>query len=202
MIQAPLGPVADRQLSLPRKGPGKQVRQSDAAPQPGRAGLLRARRVGPELVGSSHLHRSWRPVRGHGPGCWRRRTACMPTAMPGTDIRARTRRREGARIPCRPNAAVPLRAILMARTDGQLDVVSAETGLAMLIEACERAVEGLDPDVPPAQMRALLTIDHAGSLNLSRLAGALGTTPSAASRLCDRMQAAGLGTRDRAAARP
>ena len=88
-----------------------------------------------------------------------------------------------------------------ARVDGQLDVVSAETGLAVLIEACERAVEGLDPDVPPAQMRALLTIDHAGSLNLSRLAGALGTTPSAASRLCDRMQAAGLVTRDRAASR-
>jgi DNA-binding MarR family transcriptional regulator len=87
-----------------------------------------------------------------------------------------------------------------AAAGGQLDVVSAETGLAVLIEACERAVEGLDPDVPPAQMRALLTIDHAGSLNLSRLAGALGTTPSAASRLCDRMQAAGLVTRDRAAA--
>jgi DNA-binding MarR family transcriptional regulator len=91
--------------------------------------------------------------------------------------------------------------IARAAAGRQLDVASAETGLAVLIEACERAVEGVDPDVPPAQMRALLTIDHAGSLNLTRLAGALGTTPSAASRLCDRMQAAGLVTRDRAASR-
>ncbi len=84
--------------------------------------------------------------------------------------------------------------------DGQLDVGSAETGLAVLIEACERAVEELGSAVPPAQMRALLTIDQVGSLNLSRLAGALGASASAASRLVDRMQAAGLLTRDRAAA--
>jgi DNA-binding MarR family transcriptional regulator len=84
--------------------------------------------------------------------------------------------------------------------DGQLDVDSAETGLTVLIEACERAVEELGAAVPPAQMRALLTIDQAGSLNLSRLAGALGASASAASRLVDRMQTAGLLTRDRAAA--
>jgi DNA-binding MarR family transcriptional regulator len=83
--------------------------------------------------------------------------------------------------------------------EGPLDVGGAETGLAALIEACERAVEGLE-DVPPAQMRALLIIDRAGSLNLSRLAEALGASASAASRLCDRIQAAGLLTRDRAAA--
>jgi DNA-binding MarR family transcriptional regulator len=87
-----------------------------------------------------------------------------------------------------------------ATADGQLDVGSAETGLAVLIEACERAVEDLGSSVPPAQMRALLTIDRAGSLNLSRLAGALGASASAASRLVDRMQTAGLLTRDRAAA--
>ena len=93
-----------------------------------------------------------------------------------------------------------------AAADGQLDVSSAEAGLAVLIEACERAMEELGASIPPthsippAQMRALLTIDQAGSLNLSRLAGALGASASAASRLCDRMQAAGLLTRDRAAA--
>jgi DNA-binding MarR family transcriptional regulator len=86
-----------------------------------------------------------------------------------------------------------------AGVGSQLDMGSAETGLAVLIEACERAVEELG-SLPPAQMRALLTIDQAGSLNLSRLAGALGASASAASRLCDRMQAAGLLTRDRAAA--
>jgi DNA-binding MarR family transcriptional regulator len=87
-----------------------------------------------------------------------------------------------------------------AAAERQLDVGAAETGLAVLIEACERAVEELEPSVPPAQMRALLTIDRAGSLNLSRLADALGASASAASRLCDRMQTAGLLTRDRAAA--
>jgi len=83
--------------------------------------------------------------------------------------------------------------------EGPLDVGRAETGLALLIEASERAMEELGSDVPPAQMRALLIIDRAGSLNLSRLAEALGASASAASRLCDRIQAAGLLTRDRAA---
>jgi len=87
-----------------------------------------------------------------------------------------------------------------ASADGQLDVNSAETGLTVLLEACERAVEELGSAVPPAQMRALMIIDRMGSLNLSRLAAALGASASATSRLCDRMQAAGLMTRDRAAA--
>jgi DNA-binding MarR family transcriptional regulator len=87
-----------------------------------------------------------------------------------------------------------------ASADGQLDVNSAETGLTVLLEACERAVEELGSAVPPAQMRALVIIDRTGSLNLSRLAAALGASASATSRLCDRMQAAGLLTRDRAAA--
>jgi|SRR5215475_8005278 len=87
-----------------------------------------------------------------------------------------------------------------ASADGQLDVNSAETGLTVLLEACERAVEELGSAVPPAQMRALMIIDRTGSLNLSRLAAALGASASATSRLCDRMQAAGLMTRDRAAA--
>jgi DNA-binding MarR family transcriptional regulator len=84
--------------------------------------------------------------------------------------------------------------------DDLRDIGCAETGLAMLIEASERAVEELGLAVPPAQIRALLIIDRAGSLNLSRLAVAMGASASAASRLCDRIQAAGLLTRDRAAA--
>lgn len=83
---------------------------------------------------------------------------------------------------------------------GPLDVGCAETGLALLIEASERAVEELGLSVPPAQIRALLIIDRAGSMNLSRLAESLGASPSAASRLCDRIQAAGLLARDRAPA--
>src|SRR5215472_87910 len=84
---------------------------------------------------------------------------------------------------------------------GPPDVGCAETGLALLIEASDRAVEELGLSVPPAQIRALLIIDRAGSLNLSRLAEALGASLSAASRLCDRIQSAGLLARGRAASR-
>jgi DNA-binding MarR family transcriptional regulator len=83
---------------------------------------------------------------------------------------------------------------------GELDAAAVEIGLAVLLETYERAVEELGSAVPPAQLRALLIIERAGSLNLSRLALALGASPSATSRLCDRMQVAGLLTRDRAAA--
>jgi DNA-binding MarR family transcriptional regulator len=87
-----------------------------------------------------------------------------------------------------------------AAADGEVDVSSAEAGLAVLLEACERSLEEVGAAVPPAQMRALLIIESAGSLNLSRLALALGASASAASRLVDRMQLAELLTRDRAAA--
>ena len=87
-----------------------------------------------------------------------------------------------------------------AAADSEVDVSSAEAGLAVLLEACERSLEEMGGSVPPAQMRALLIVESAGSLNLSRLAGALGASASAASRLVDRMQLAELLTRDRAAA--
>lgn len=82
---------------------------------------------------------------------------------------------------------------------GQVDVGYAEAGLTVLLEACDKAVEDIGPVVPPAQLRALLIVGRAGSLNLNRLARALDSSASATSRLIDRMQAAGLLTRDRAA---
>ena len=82
--------------------------------------------------------------------------------------------------------------------DEQLEVSTAERGLAALIEVAERAVEKIGSSVPPAQLRALLIIDRAGSLNLNRLASQTGASASATSRLCDRMEVAGLLTRDRA----
>jgi DNA-binding MarR family transcriptional regulator len=81
----------------------------------------------------------------------------------------------------------------------QLDVSSAEHGLSVLIDLCDRAIEEIGASVPPGQLRALLVLDQAGSLNLSRLAGALAASASASSRLLDRMQEAGLVSRDRAA---
>src|SRR5580704_6785590 len=101
----------------------------------------------------------------------------------------------------RPKAGCLMgREMAWAAADGEVDVGSAEAGLTVLLEASERAVEELGSAVPPAQMRALLIIGDSGGLNLSRLAGALGASASAASRLCDRMVAAGLLTRDRASA--
>lgn len=83
--------------------------------------------------------------------------------------------------------------------EGPWDVASAEAGLTALLEARERAVEELGSAVPAAQLRALLVIVGADGLNLGRLAAALGASASATSRLCDRMQAADLLTRDQAA---
>jgi DNA-binding MarR family transcriptional regulator len=83
--------------------------------------------------------------------------------------------------------------------DSQLDLASTEAGLTALFETWETAVEELGCAVPVAQVRALLIIDQAGGLNLDRLARTLGRSSSATSRLCDRMEAAGLLTRDRAA---
>jgi DNA-binding MarR family transcriptional regulator len=74
-----------------------------------------------------------------------------------------------------------------------------ERGLTVLLNACERAVEGIGSSVPSVQLRALLIIDRMGSLNLNQLATGLGASASASSRLCDRMAAAGLLTRERAA---
>jgi DNA-binding MarR family transcriptional regulator len=74
-----------------------------------------------------------------------------------------------------------------------------ERGLTVLLNACERAVEGIGSSVPSVQLRALLIVDRMGSLNLNQLASGLGASASASSRLCDRMAAAGLLTRERAA---
>jgi hypothetical protein len=65
---------------------------------------------------------------------------------------------------------------------GQLDVGSAETGLSVLFEACERPVDELGTVIPQAQLRALMIIDKAGGLNLSQLAAALTASASATSR--------------------
>jgi len=79
----------------------------------------------------------------------------------------------------------------------QMELDVAERGLGALIESCERAAEEIGAVIPQAQLRALMIIDRAGSLNLSQLATAVSASASATSRLCDRMEAAGLITRDR-----
>jgi DNA-binding MarR family transcriptional regulator len=88
----------------------------------------------------------------------------------------------------------------LVSADGEeADLGWAEAGLSVLLEACERAVEEIGSAVPPVQMRALLVVERARRLNLKGLSKALGASASATSRLTDRMQAAGLLRRDRAA---
>lgn len=92
------------------------------------------------------------------------------------------------------------RALEGSHVDVSVNVATAERGLTVLLAACERAVEEISATIPAAQLRALLIIGQEGSMNLNRLARALDSTPSATSRLTDRMQTAGLLTRDRATA--
>ncbi len=79
------------------------------------------------------------------------------------------------------------------------DLARAEAGLSVLAETWQRAVEQLGSVTPPAQLRALLIVDGAGAINLTKLASMLGASTSATSKLCDRLVAAGLLTRQPAA---
>jgi DNA-binding MarR family transcriptional regulator len=72
------------------------------------------------------------------------------------------------------------------------DLERAEAGLSVLLEAWQRAIEELGAMVPPAQVRTLLIIAATGDLNVTGLARLLGASPSATSRLCDRLASAGL----------
>jgi DNA-binding MarR family transcriptional regulator len=83
---------------------------------------------------------------------------------------------------------------------GPADLDRAEAGLSALLEAWQRVIEDFGAMVPPAQMRALLIIEAADDLNVTGLARLLGASPSATSRLCDRLAAAGLLNRLPAAA--
>jgi DNA-binding MarR family transcriptional regulator len=80
------------------------------------------------------------------------------------------------------------------------DLERAEAGLSVLIEAWQRAIEELGAMLPPAQVRALLAIESTDGLNVTGLARILCASPSATSRLCHRLVAAGLLTRVPAAA--
>lgn len=75
---------------------------------------------------------------------------------------------------------------------GVIDLSTVERGVMVLIEAFDAALEEIGSTVPPTQLRALLIIDRVGRPSLGDLAKALGASASATSRLCDRMQTAGL----------
>jgi len=61
-----------------------------------------------------------------------------------------------------------------------------------LVLLWDRAEDWAVPRIPPSQIRVLTVLDREGSTNLTTLARGLGAIPSSASRLCDRLEAAGL----------
>lgn len=65
-----------------------------------------------------------------------------------------------------------------------------------LVLVWDRAEDWAVPRIPPSQMRVLSVLERNGSMNLTRLAHATGAIPSSASRLCDRLEAAGLVERE------
>ena len=72
-----------------------------------------------------------------------------------------------------------------------------EAAAEALVGIWSHVADSLDVRISPTQLRALTAVGRYGELNLSQLAGALGALPSSAgARLCDRLEAAGLLTRD------
>jgi DNA-binding MarR family transcriptional regulator len=73
------------------------------------------------------------------------------------------------------------------------DVAAAvESTAESLLSVLDGARMAQSPAVPPAQLRVLTIVAAADHTNMSRLAEALEVVPSSASRLCDRLEAAGL----------
>jgi DNA-binding MarR family transcriptional regulator len=78
--------------------------------------------------------------------------------------------------------------------DQQAAIVEAYA--AALVNAWDRAQEVAGFGVSTTQLRALAIIERNNEMTISALAGELGTLLSSASRLCDRLEAAGLICRD------
>jgi DNA-binding MarR family transcriptional regulator len=110
-------------------------------------------------------------------------------------------RSSGTVIPCgRSGTGLMSSDTVMSSRSDQLDMGLVEAALAVLRRACDKAIDELGGAVPQVQLRALLVIDDAGGgLDLHRLAAELTASVSAMSRVCDRMQAAGLLTTEVAA---
>ncbi|GGP94496.1 DNA-binding MarR family transcriptional regulator [Actinomadura coerulea] len=78
--------------------------------------------------------------------------------------------------------------------------VAVERVLSSTALLWNRADQGLEPAISPIQLRAVEVIARFGRLNLGGLAEELGAIPSSTSRLCDRLEAAGLIARETARA--
>jgi DNA-binding MarR family transcriptional regulator len=69
---------------------------------------------------------------------------------------------------------------------------SIEAAAEPLVIIWDRCLDRIRPRVSASQLRALLVVDRHQPINLGGLADELGAIPSSASRLCDRLEAAGL----------
>ncbi|WP_067471396.1 MarR family winged helix-turn-helix transcriptional regulator [Actinomadura hibisca] len=72
------------------------------------------------------------------------------------------------------------------------DTLAALEGAARVLIAVWRRAQDATEHIPPSQLRAMEAVERRAELNLRDLAGELGVIPSSASRLCDRLEAAGL----------
>ncbi|MBT2467239.1 MarR family transcriptional regulator [Streptomyces sp. ISL-66] len=69
------------------------------------------------------------------------------------------------------------------------DTAQVSEGLVRLWENVERHMA---PAIPPAQLRVLQVVNRAGVLTTTKIAEVTGALPSSVSRLCGRLQTAGL----------
>ncbi|OLR91084.1 MarR family winged helix-turn-helix transcriptional regulator [Actinokineospora bangkokensis] len=76
--------------------------------------------------------------------------------------------------------------------DDPADHTRLEADASALTLVLAKATASVYPKVPAAQLRALQFIGDHEPVNLTRLTEELGTIPSSASRICDRLQASGL----------
>lgn len=108
---------------------------------------------------------------------------CPPVSLRGWSA---GRRRGGDPLPDIPDVDVGDPAAVAA---------AVEAATRALVITLGRAEEEVLPRVSVSQLRALLIISRQEPATLNRLADELGAIPSSASRLCDRLVAAGLVTR-------
>jgi len=86
-----------------------------------------------------------------------------------------------------------------AETPGEVAPAFAdrlELALRGLLELSVGVLSAMEEDVSPSDLRALQSLDHLGGAKVTALGEALGVPPSTASRISDRLTAAGLITRE------
>jgi len=79
-----------------------------------------------------------------------------------------------------------------ASTDVAAQAAAVDSAAEALLSVWDAAREGAADRVSGSQLRAMLVVEELDGINLRGLAGSLGMILSSASRLCDRLVAAGM----------